>query len=221
MNNAEETPTETHTETPTETISNSSLDEADKKDTNLKKIKNKGTGAGGSNTNKNGLEYETKKDLSTEYDIVENVPAKLIKIDKKYKIIRFNEYPENVFITGPKGGFMKLLDPSEDKRVPRLHGTKEPDNWFIIDDNIFIIEMKFQNGGGSVCEKLQTATHKRRNLRDRYPDKKIHYMYVLSGWFRKNCAAEIHYLKIDGIIHFWGDNVNFKNEIIKYMMDSL
>ena len=39
-------------------------------DANTKTV-NRGTGAGGSNTNTNGLNYENQKDLSTEYSIVE------------------------------------------------------------------------------------------------------------------------------------------------------
>ena len=34
-------------------------------------IKNRGKGAGGSNTNKNGLNYENQKELRTEYIITE------------------------------------------------------------------------------------------------------------------------------------------------------
>ena len=41
------------------------------------------------------------------------------------------------------------------------HGCKHPDDCFIRKktNDIFIIEAKTQDGGGSVCEKLQTANY--------------------------------------------------------------
>lgn len=44
-------------------------------------IKNKGTGAGGNNTNKNGLSYEKLTELNTHYEI--------ILINKYYNLITF------------------------------------------------------------------------------------------------------------------------------------
>ena len=72
-------------------------------------IINKGTGAGGSNTNKNGLNYEEPKDLSTEYIIVE-------KTNSHMKVV-FKKYPDKVFITGKKSQFMKYLSKQENKDV--------------------------------------------------------------------------------------------------------
>ena len=48
------------------------------------KIKNKGTGAGGSNTNKNGLPYEDLTDLNTH--------IKVIKTNKNSTTIQFINY---------------------------------------------------------------------------------------------------------------------------------
>jgi len=176
-------------------------------------IINRGTGAGGSNTNKNGLNYENQKDLSTEYSIVE-------KTNSHMKVV-FKKYPDKVFITGKKSQFMKYLSKQENKDVPKCHGTKQPDCWFIIGDNVYIVELKFQQGGGSVCEKLQTYNQKLRNFQDRYPGKKIHYIYGLHEWFRSNCKAEVYYMKKDKIPHFWGDSENFKDDIISNIINSL
>ena len=174
---------------------------------------NRGTGAGGSNTNTNGLNYENQKDLSTEYSIVEKTKSLM-------KVV-FKNYTDKVFITGKKSQFMKYLSKHENKDIPKCHGTKEPDCWFINGNNVYIVELKFQQGGGSVCEKLQTYNYKLRNFQDRYPDKKIHYIYGLHEWFRSNCMAEVYYMKKDGIPYFWGDNENFKKDIIGYIINSL
>ena len=182
---------------------------------NQDKVKNKGTGAGGSNTNKNGLEYENQKDLSTEYDVIE-------KKSTHEKIV-FKRYPDKTFITGRKSQFMKYLSNEENKDIPKCHGTKEPDCWFISENSntIYIVELKFQQGGGSVCEKIQTCNYKIRNFKDRYPNKKIHYVYGLHEWFRDNCEGEIYYMNKDEIPHFWGDSEHFKQGIINYIINNL
>ena len=33
--------------------------------------------------------------------------------------------------------------------------------------------------------------------------------------------AEVYYMKKDGIPYFWGDNENFKKDIIEYIMNTL
>jgi hypothetical protein len=175
------------------------------------KIKNRGTGAGGSNTNKNGLSYENKKDISTEYNIINK--------NENHTIIKFKKNDKEI-ITGTKGQFMKYLEDLENKDIKRLHGTKEPDKWFINDDNIFIVEIKFQQGNGSVAEKLQTPEKKIRNLERRYPNKKVHYIYGLSEWFKNKCSAEIDDLIEDKIPHFWADDKNFKNNIVDYIINN-
>lgn len=182
------------------------------------KIQNRGTGAGGSNTNKNGLTYEKQKDLSSEYEVVERM-----QICEK---IRFKSSPNKTLITGKKSEFMKYLRSSESVDMPDiirkgLHGTKQPDNWFISGNNIFIVELKFQQGGGSVCEKLQTPRDKIRHLEDRYPGKKIHYIYGLHEWFRENCEGEVYYLERDNITHFWGDDKDFKQNVINHIISNL
>ena len=178
---------------------------------------NPGSGSGGAQTNINGLNYEDQKNLESEFN----------NISKKngHTVITFKGYPDTEFITGTKNEFMKYLKNEELEEYKnnnnlRLHGTKEPDKWFIKGDNMFIIEIKFQSRGGSVSEKLQTAYIKLREFKKRYPNKKIFYIYGLSQWFKQNCQGEIRNLREDNIPYFWGDDSNFKINIIKYMIDN-
>ena len=69
---------------------------------------------------------------------------------------------------------------------------------------MFILEKKFQQCGGSVVEKLQTAANKRKNYRRRYPNHSIYYVYWLSEWFRDNCKQELKDLEEDEIPVFIG-----------------
>ena len=73
-----------------------------------------------------------------------------------------------------------------DTGVAALHGTKNPDECFVDEENkrIVIIEKKFQQCGGSVCEKLQTCLFKKENYEERFPDYDVEYVYCLSDWLR-------------------------------------
>ena len=178
------------------------------------KIINKGTGAGGKKTNTNGLGFEKINDISTEYNIIEN--------NSNHKIINFKNQENFNIITGTKSQFVKYLEPYENDffKDKRLGGTIQPDQWFIFNNTIIILELKFQQSSGSVSEKLQTPTKKIQHLQDRYPDKKIVYIYGLHKWYKK-FKAELYYLKKDNIPIFWGDSETFKKDIIDYIINCI
>lgn len=56
----------------------------------------------------------------------------------------------------------------------------------IVRDTLFIIEVKYQQVGGSVDEKLQTCDFKRKQYQKLFAGQNIRpeYVYVLSDWFR-------------------------------------
>jgi len=178
-------------------------------------VTNRGTGAGGAQTNVNGLTYELQNDLSSKYEIV-NEDASGIKT------VRFIGHP-NLYTTGRKSQFHPIIRQRSDEynAITLLHGTKQPDQWFVRQDTkqCFVIEIKHQNGSGSVSEKLQTATNKLRRIKKMYPDFQILYIYGLSPWFRDNCIAEIEDLGEDNIPYFWGDDINFMDNIVNFIMN--
>lgn len=177
-------------------------------------IQNKGTGAGGSNTNKTGLSYEELTDLKNEFDIEINGTS--------YQKIKFKLNYEKSFITFPKkSGLYKLLDKEINKSIDIGHGCKQPDECYLDlnNKNIFILEKKFQQCGGSVCEKLQTAVFKKDNYSDIFPTYNVVYIYCLSDWFKENCKAELKYLQKNNIPIFWGNDVNYKNNIINFIIN--
>jgi hypothetical protein len=176
------------------------------------KAKNRGTGAGGKNTNKNGLPYEYITELSTEYDIINKYPF--------YSLISFKT-SEKLFKYTKQSNFKKCMRDKILSNIPAVHGTHSPDECYIDEEDkiVFIIEKKFQQCSGSVCEKIQTADCKRRNYQKRIPDYKIVYMYCLSDWFKDNCKAELEYLQDINIPVFWGSDKNYKNSIIKSIID--
>jgi hypothetical protein len=180
------------------------------------KIKTKGAGAGGAQTNKNGLPYEELTDLKTEYTVV--------SADKYCQHIQFTQCEnKKTWIMTGQSKFFKCMDAHMDKTVEKAHGCKNPDECYIdhCSNTIFILEKKFQQVSGSVCEKIQTSEFKRWQYGRTFPDFRIVYMYCLSDWFKLNCKAELEYLEQKNVPVFWGNDAQYKSKIIDFMIRSI
>jgi hypothetical protein len=178
-------------------------------------IINKGTGAGGANTNKNGLSYEEKTNLETLYsECSENKK-------NKSKIIKFIGY-ENELINANKSMLHKYMENLGEKDISlqSAAGCKEPDEAYIdlAKKYVFIIEKKFQQTPGSVDEKIQTAAFKKYHYSNLFPNFKIHYIYCLSDWFKRDeYKSVLEYLSNINIPVFWGNDEEYKKNIINFM----
>jgi hypothetical protein len=108
-----------------------------------------------------------------------------------------------------------------DKNIEKAHGCKNPDECYIDEENknIFIIEKKFQQCNGSVCEKIQTPDFKIWQYKRTFPEFNIVYIYCLSEWFKKNCKAELEYLEYKSIPIFWGNSSTYKEDIIYFIIN--
>ena len=174
---------------------------------------NKGTGAGGSKTNKNGLPYEELSDLRTEY--------KIISKEKHFTKIQFN-LSDKKYLSTKKSNFFKCMKGKIDTNITKAHGCKEPDECYIYEEDnenkiIFIIEKKFQQGSGSVCEKIQSPDFKIWQYSRTFPEYQIVYIYCLSDWFKENCKAELEYLEQKNIPVFWGNDKEYKSQITYFI----
>mgnify|MGYP001280490712 CR=1 FL=1 len=176
---------------------------------------NKGSGAGGANTNATGLGFEDVASLEQYYSISQpnNIGT----------LIKFNQ-SDKIFLHLKKKQLSKwslTLGNEYNDNIHKLHGTIQPDDCFInLDDKIIIIiEKKFQQVGGSVVEKLQTPVNKIRNLKRRYPTYKIHYIYWLSEWFQTDAPAELLDLTEDNIPYFIGISENTKIQVISQIIN--
>ena len=175
-------------------------------------IVNNGTGAGGANTNNHGLPYEELTDLHTEFQTFS-------KIDYG-SIIRFNyPYDEKSYIYTKQSNLFKCMRNKINTEIPKAHGCKNPDECYIDTENkvIFIIEKKFQQVSGSVCEKIQTPDFKIWQYSRTFQGYEIVYVYCLSDWFKKNCKAELEYLEYKHIPVFWGTDQNYKSKMINFI----
>lgn len=112
-------------------------------------IKNRGTGAGGAQTNKNGLNFEKLIGLEDEIQI--------LKRNKDHDVIIFKQDSLREFLYTEKAKFHKCMTDYRKSEVKNGHGCKFPDGAVVDLDHrkIFILEKKFQQCSGSVCEKVQ------------------------------------------------------------------
>tara|TARA_B100001093_G_scaffold503105_1_gene557010 strand:+ start:1119 stop:1679 length:561 start_codon:yes stop_codon:yes gene_type:complete len=177
-----------------------------------KPIKNKGTGAGGLNTNKNGLPYEEITELNDKITVV--------KENKTSSEIKFNK-SERIFIKTKKANLFKCIKDETNTDIPKAHGCKQPDECYIDEESkkIFIIEKKFQQVSGSVCEKLGTPHSKIWHYKRTFPGYTIIYIYCLADWFKKNCVAELEYLNAHNYPYFWGSSETYKDDIINFILN--
>lgn len=173
-------------------------------------MEKRNTKSGGKNTNRNGLSYENHTNLDSEYDIVEK---NLHSIQ-----IQFRKNPEKNFLMTSKKKFLKCVE--YDSTISKAHGCKQPDEVYIDESRsiIFILEKKFQQCGGSVCEKIQSINFKLYHYRRLLPKYEICYIYCLSDWFKHNCKAELEYFDHEKIPYFWGNDENYKDKIVDFIL---
>jgi hypothetical protein len=176
-------------------------------------IKNRGTGAGGAQTNKNGLPYEKLTDLHTEYTIDS-------EYDHAKKITFINSQSTDTWTTTKQSHFFKYMVNSVNNEIEKAHGCKNPDECFINETKkfIFIIEKKFQQTSGSVCEKVQTSHFKKWQYERTFTDYTIVFIFVLSDWFKENCKAELEYHKDIETPVYWGNSDTYKIDIIQFIL---
>jgi hypothetical protein len=184
------------------------------------KIINKGTGAGGANTNKNGLKFEEVTDLKDRYESITTIPRRI------GSEVTFKGHSPRTFIKVSKSSLHKYMEKIDEKNLTlkSAAGCKKPDEAYIdLERNIvFIIEKKFQQESGSVDEKLQTGCFKQSHFKGMFPNFKIYYMYCLSDWFKSDeYESVLNYLKDGGIPVFWGNSETYKENMIEFIHNPL
>ncbi len=134
-------------------------------------------GIGGGNTI-TGLNFEKKTDI-----------LKLLKSKKGYKVKNNIVYFEDkeVARSFKKNGLYKFLESKGVDYTKILSKKLLPDEaiYVIINNTLYIIEVKFQKVAGSVDEKLQTCDFKRKQYAKLMAplNIEVEYIYILSEWF--------------------------------------
>lgn len=142
-------------------------------------------GLGGANT-LTGLNFEKKVDFQ-----------KLIGAIPGYEVKNITDKAgTGVFFEGKlvarcfrKHDFYKFLSESKINWESLISSKLLPDDALlvIVRETLFIIEVKYQQGQGSVDEKLQTCDYKRKKYLKLVSSLglKVEYVYVLSDWFKR------------------------------------
>ena len=136
-------------------------------------------GVGGGNT-VTGLIYEGKVDLPTYLSRQVGYEVKGTEVFYMGK---------RVACVFKKAGFYDFLEENGIDWRTIISRKILPDNciYVIVNNTLFVIEVKHQNREGSVDEKLQTCDFKRKQyirLLSRL-NIEVEYVYILSNWFKK------------------------------------
>ena len=172
---------------------------------------NRGTGAGGTNTNKNGLAYEVMTSLREHLNVIETVNTKRLSYEKY--LINNREY-----IGLQKANLRRYL---VSELNPQCERHLEPDEAFVCKDikKLYILEKKFQQCAGSADEKIQTALFKHEFYQEQYPEYDIHYAYVLNDWFQQNkYKPEMRFLQKYGIRVFWSSDDDYVEQVKEWLL---
>lgn len=136
-------------------------------------------GIGGTHT-KTGLYFEKRSDILT-----------LLKSTNGYSVRGSDIFykGKKVAQSFKKNGLYKYLE-SQGVDYRKIISKKLlPDEalYVIVNNTLFIIELKFQAIAGSVDEKLQTCDFKKKQYRRLMAplNIEVEYVYVLNDWFRK------------------------------------
>lgn len=188
---------------------------------------NKGTGAGGANTNHNGLTFESKTSIEPKLNEYKYV-LKNIKI-KKRKGIYYEYKDDNITIIYFKKNGFKLFFEKEFN----IKTYRQPDEAYLIkkDDNFIlkILEKKNQNVEGSIEEKLKTGAFNKREyelMLNIHDDLKFNiiYTFCVSKFLQNKLESDdIKYINIrkimkeDNIDILFGDDEDYQNKLCEWI----
>jgi len=191
-------------------------------------MSNKGKGAGGANTNKNGKKFE---------DYTDNEP---ILIDKGYEKIVLNPKNKNDYyllktfedkkiIFTKQNAFKKYM-----KKIYNIDMVRKPDEAYIIHYNngkkiLKILEKKTQSVSGSVEDKILCGVAYKREYELLLPnDFEIDYGFCLNKYFKNIIESEnIKYkvwniiLKENNIPLLFGDDEDYFKTLDIWLNNSL
>lgn len=146
-------------------------------------------GIGGGNT-RTGLNFENQKDLMVLLSSKKGYVVKDGKIGKDIyfqEILVANAYRKNTLYI-----FLESKGINWRKKISK---KLLPDDalYVIVNNTLFIIELKMQIVAGSVDEKLQTCDFKRKQYIKLFSELnvEVEYMYVLSEWFKRDAYKDV------------------------------
>jgi hypothetical protein len=147
-------------------------------------------GIGGGNTI-TGLNFERETDLLKILCTMEDYKVEELKKTQSGLVTSSAIYYKKSLVARcfKKSGFYELLQEQGINYKNIISKRLEPDQalYVIVNNTLFIVEIKFQSVAGSVDEKLQTCDFKLKQYKKLMAQLNIEveYIYVLNDWFRK------------------------------------
>jgi hypothetical protein len=188
---------------------------------------NKGTGAGGSKTNYNGLNFEEKTSIEPHLDKYKYVKKNIKIKNRKGIYYECNKDNKNI-IYFKKNGFKLYFE-----KTFSINTYKQPDEAYLIkQDNKYILkilEKKNQNVEGSVEDKLKTGAFNKREYElmvNIYTEYKftIEYYFCVSKFLQEKLESDnIKYKNIKKIMEedkiglLYGDDINYQDKLCEWI----
>ena len=142
-------------------------------------------GTGGGNTI-TGVLYEASVELVDYLNQQKDYLVKGVEVYYKDKIVAY---------TFKKHGLYRFLKSQGVDWKKHLSKKLLPDNciYVIVNNTLFILEVKTQNVAGSVDEKLQTCDFKRKQYKKLVAELnyEVEYVYILSDWFKRSQYKDV------------------------------
>lgn len=142
-------------------------------------------GKGGGNTI-TGLIYEGTVDIATFLNNQKDYSVQSTEVRYKGEIVAY------VF---KKHSFYKFLEHEGINWRDHISKQLLPDNaiYVIVNNTMFVIEVKHQEVAGSVDEKLQTCDFKKKQYQKLLYqlNMEVQYIYILSDWFRAPAYKDV------------------------------
>ena len=186
-------------------------------DQSLTNILNKGTGAGGANTNLNGKLFEAKTSNEPRLLLQGFIKTYMDKKEQKNNFYLEKVFPDGKLVFVQQSGLKKYI-----KQHNNLDIFRCPDEayiWFPLNDTpvLKILEKKEQQTAGSVDTKLLSGPAFKREYELALEGKfKIEYAYCLNEYFSKEFNSDSRKYKILGQIlsennipTLFGDNEDY------------
>lgn len=193
----------------------------------MKIIKNRGTGAGGANTNKNGKEYE-KKTCIEKYLSEENGWEKCIISKNKSGYYFMKKYDLYILYYTSQGGLKEFF---KHRSLNHKKIYRKPDGVFIKisnDENIrpilFVIEKKHQNRPGSVDVKLWAGPGFVEDYKLMFPEYDINYCFDLNNWWKGQFKHK-KFINLQIILNkynipiFWGEDNDYCQKLSEWVKE--
>lgn len=148
-------------------------------------------GKGGGNT-KTGLNFEKETDI---LELLGNTPG--YRVEGNIIFYKDKEVARNY----RKFSLYRFLDSQGVDYRKILSKKLLPDDalYVIVNNTMYILELKFQKTPGSVDEKLQTCDFKKKQYKKLFAplNYEVEYIYILSDWFNSPEYKDV----LDYIIH--------------------